>query len=134
MAGSKRAFKYTTDTNQDYSVILDEGNSEVELNSGQIMPNRTADHPLLPRGFKMRYLLAESVGIRKLQRKFYVGDPSLLIGLGSVISFEAPPYPDSTPVEWVVTAYRGEKWGVVRPFSTTSGDTGLNDGDQGLDE
>lgn len=134
MAGSKRYFKYTTDTNQDYSVELDESNSEVIVSGGQLMPNREAPYPFLPKGLKMRYFLGESVGVRKLQRKFYIGDTSLLIGLGTSIVLNARPYPDSEPVDWIVTAYRGEKVPFIKPVSIVSGDTGLNDGDQGIDE
>lgn len=134
MAGSKRYFKYVSDLNESYTVVLDESNGETILNSGQIMPNRTGLHPNLPKGFRMRYLLAESIGTRKLQRKFYVGDPDLLIGLGDTIILEAKPYPDSEPAEWAVLCYRGEKRNFLKPLAATQGDTGLNDGDQGRDE
>lgn len=134
MAGSRRWFEYVTDTNQKYSVSLDETNSEATLNESALVGNRTAAHPVLPKGLKMRYLLAESIGVRKLQRKFFVGDPSLLIGLTSPVIIECAPYPDSLPELWEVTAYRGERSTFTPDISTVEGDTGLNDGDQGRDE
>jgi hypothetical protein len=134
MAGSKRYFKYISDTNENYSVFIDESNAEVNFNSGQLMPNRDSAYPTLPRGYRMRYILAESIGVRKIQRKFYVGDPILLVGAGTSLIITAPPYPDSLPVDWVVTCYRGEKRNFIPPVSTTDGDNGLNDGDPGRDE
>lgn len=134
MAGSKRYFEYVTDTGEKYSVVLDESNSEATIDGNQLMGNRTAAHIQIPKSLKLRYLLAESVGVRKLQRKFYVGDPIFLVGLSPTPIIVASPYPDSPAVDWIVTAYRGEKNSFIAPLSETAGDTGLNDGDQGRDQ
>lgn len=134
MAGSKRYFEYVSDTGAKYSVFLDESNSEATIDGNRIVGDRTTFLPFAPRRIKFRYLLAESIGVRKLQRKFYVGDPIFLVGIGDTPIIVAPPYPDSAPLDWIVTAYRGEKLGFTPPVSVDAGDTGLNDGDQGRDQ
>jgi hypothetical protein len=135
MAGSKRWFRYTTDAGVNYSVELDESNSESIVNESLIlMPSREANYPYIPRRLRMRYWYAETTGTRRLRRKFYVGDILTIASGGENPIISARAYPDNEPENWRVTAYRGERSAPTPPVNLTGGDTGLNDGDQGRDQ
>lgn len=135
MSGSKRYFKYITDSGAAHSVYLDESNSEAIIGEEtRLMPDRDLNFPRLPVGIKMRYLRAISQDAYARERVFYVGDPDIIRNNPDAATITAPVYPGNPPVQWVITCYRGEKQSYAPPINTTGGDTGLNDGDQGRDE
>lgn len=143
MAGSKRWFRYRSEGGADFSVNLDESNSEATSNSIRLMPARTAAHPLMAKGASMRYALASTpapVAVaaattgKVVTRKFWVGDPAALAAIQAGNAIVASVYPGLAAVNWTVTAIRGEKTRVAPALNVTAGDTGLDDTDQGQDQ
>lgn len=144
MAGSKRYFRYRSDNGADFSIQLDESNSEAVIGTTRLMPARTAAHPLFRRASDMRYALANTpapisvapaAAGKVVTRKFWIGDPAAFVlaqAPGATIS--ASIYPGTAAVNWSVTVVRGEKARVAPALSATTGDTGLDDADQGLDQ
>lgn len=134
MAGSKKWFRYQNDAATAYSVNIDESNAEATCGGVQLMLSRTAAHPKLPSGDKMRYCLAFVTATPNIKRKFYVGNPLASAQLSTGAAFLAGIYPtagDGATVTgaWTVTALRGEKSSPPPALNTTAGDTGLTDGD-----
>jgi len=139
MAGSKSWFKYTDDSGADFSVNLDESNSEASVGTERLFLNRTAAHPLLRKGTKLRYVNAFLVTNPVIKRRFYVGNPlavpEILGGSSLTAAVYNLPTDDAAPVvlTWTITSYRGEQTSIPPNVSTTSGDTGLTDNDPGRD-
>lgn len=139
MAGSKSWFKYTDDAGVDYSVFLDESNSEAEVSGVRLMPVRTAAHPLLRRGIKLRYCNAYLNSNPVIKRRFYIGSAEAVVevlsGAGIVAAVYANPADDvsAVAVNWTVTSYRGEDASIPPSLDATGGDTGLIDGDLARD-
>lgn len=139
MAGSKSWFRYTSDAGVDSSVFLDESNSEASVDGVRLFLNRTAAHPLLTKGTKLRYLNAFLVTNPVIKRRFYVGNPlaipEILNGGALTAAVYNLPTDDAVPVvlTWTITSYRGEQSAITPGISTTSGDTGLTDNDPGRD-
>jgi hypothetical protein len=133
MAGSKKYFKYADDTGEEFSVQLDESNSEAECNNVALFLDRTANHPGLPKGLKMRYCLAYCDNNPKLRRRFWIGNGAAVdeVIAGNTLSANAyPTSADSTPVseDFIITYYSGERRSIPPSFSGGA-DTGLEDGD-----
>lgn len=134
MAGSKRKFRYESDSGQAYVLTLDESNGEaVNSTSTRITDNLTGTELNKPARFTPRYVLAYLQSNPLIRRKFTVGDPATVVSLVTgAASLSAPVYANAdgtvpTAAVWIVTAYRGEKLAV---FSGTAAvDTGLTDGD-----
>lgn len=134
MAGSKRWFRYQDDGGTALSVSIDESNGEATCGGVALMLNRTAAHPKMPAGNKMRYCLAFLTATPNIRRKFYVGNPLAVAQIQAGAAFLAGVYPaaaDAATVTaaWTVTAFRGEKSSPAPAFNATAGDTGLTDGD-----
>jgi len=134
MAGSLRWFRYVNDAGQPYSLRLDESNSEALVGTTPLMLNRTAAHPLPPKGFKLRYINAFNNADPNIKRRFYVGNPAALTQILAGAALTASTYPGQAPSAWTYTSVRGEKSPISPPLNTTAGDTGLTDGDQGQDQ
>lgn len=143
MAGSKRWFRYRSDNGLDYSVQLDESNSEATSNSIRLMPARTAAHPLLGKGQRMRYVLASTpapVSVapaasgKTVSRKFWIGDLAALAAVQAGNPIIASVYPGLAAVNWSVGTIQGEKNRVPPALNAAAGDSGLDDGDQGQDQ
>lgn len=139
MAGSKRLFKYIDDAGEAYSVLLDESNSEGYVGATALFQNRSATHPEKPQSLKFRYILATLISNPTIKRKFWVGDPAVLIGIFSGAILNANVYPvsgDTAPsiAQWTVTRFVGESRRIIEALNNTGGDTGLTDGDFQLDE
>lgn len=140
MSGSKRYFRYQADAGDSFAVELDEGNSEGNLGGATLMLQRgLATLNPLPKGLEMRYVIAQTtlpadLGSKIVKRKFYIGNPAAILQTtsGSVLSAQA--YPGYGPSPWTVTYYGGEKRRIIPQLNTVAGDTGLDDGDQGLDQ
>jgi hypothetical protein len=134
MAGSLRYFRYQDDSGASYSVQIDESNGEATCGGVALMLNRTAAHPRLGAGDKMRYCLASLSTNPNIKRKFYVGNPLAVAQIQAGAAFLAGVYPtagDAATVtaSWTVTARRGEKFRTAPALNATAGDTGLTDGD-----
>lgn len=134
MAGSLRYFRYQNDAGAPLSVQIDESNGEATCGGVALMLNRTATHPRMGSGDKMRYCLAFLTATPAIKRKFYVGNPLAVAQIQAGAAFLAGVYPtagDAATVTaaWTVTAFRGEKTRVAAAFNATAGDTGLTDGD-----
>lgn len=134
MAGSLRYFRYQNDAGASLSVQIDESNGEATCGGVALMLNRTATHPRMGAGDKMRYCLATLTSNPNIKRKFYVGNPLAVAQLQAGAAFLAAVYPTagdaaSVTAAWTVTALRGEKTRVAAAFNATAGDTGLTDGD-----
>jgi hypothetical protein len=136
MAGSKRYFKYITDTGTAHSIYADESNGEALIGDDDtpLLPNRDLNFPSLPKGLQMRFVRAISQDAFRRDRKFVVGDPQTIRDNGDAEFITAPVYPGGPPVQWLLTCYRGEQFKYTPPVNTSGGDTGLNDGDQGSDQ
>jgi hypothetical protein len=134
MSGSLRWFRYVSDAGTAYSVRLDESNSEALLGTTPLMQNRTAAHPLPPKGFKLRYINAFNTADPNIKRKFYLGSSAAVAQVAAGAALTAATYPGQTASAWTYTSIRGEKSPIAPPLNTTSGDTGLTDGDQGQDQ
>jgi hypothetical protein len=134
MAGSKRWFRYTDDGGTNYSVNLDESNSEATIGGIPLFLNRTAAHPIAPTGLRKRYINAFLTSNPAIKRKFWVGNPLAIAQVGLGGAFLAAVYPTSADaasvaVAWTVTSFRGEKSSAPPALSVAGGDTGLTDGD-----
>jgi len=143
MAGSKRWFRYRSESGADFSVNLDESNSEATSNSIRLMPARTAVHPLMPKGFNMRYVIASTpapisvapaASGKVITRKFWIGDPAALAAVVAGNPISASVYPGLAAVNWSINVTRGEKSRIPPALNATLGDTGLDDGDAGQDQ
>ena len=134
MAGSRRKFRYTSDSGTPYSISLDESNGEATVTGGaRITEDISGGETNKPQGFTPRYVLTFLQSNPLIKRKFIVGDidavQALSIAPGTI---SAPVYAladGSVPpaAVWVVTSYRGEKAPVAG--AANGGDTGLTDGD-----
>jgi hypothetical protein len=138
MAGSKKYFRYTDDTAANYSVQLDESNSEATVGGVALCLSRTAAHPNLPKKLGMRYILAFVTATPSIRRKFWVGNPLAIPQILSGGAFLAGIYPtaaDAATVAapWTITKYSGEENSPPPALNATSGDTGLTDGDAARD-
>jgi hypothetical protein len=134
MAGSKRYFRYQNDAGAALSVQIDESNGEATCGGVALMLNRTAAHPKMAAGDKMRYCLAFLTSEPRIRRKFYVGNPLAVAQIQAGAAFLAGVYPSAADAAtvtaaWTVTAFRGEKSNPAPAFNATAGDTGLTDGD-----
>lgn len=134
MAGSKRYFRYQNDAALPFSVQMDESNGEATCGGVALMLQRTASHPKMGVGDKMRYCLAFVTATPSIRRKFYVGNPLAIAQLQAGAAFLAAIYPSAADAAnvtaaWTVTAIRGEKSSPAPAFNATAGDTGLLDGD-----
>lgn len=143
MAGSKRWFRYRSEGGTDFSVNLDESNSEATCNSIRLMPTRTAAHSLLPKGSRMRYVnastpapvsVAPAASGKVITRRFWVGDPAAFTAALAGNAISASVYPGLAAVNWIVTSSNGERFKVAPALNATAGDTGLDDADQGQDQ
>lgn len=139
MAGSKSWFRYTDDSGTDYSVFLDESNSEATIGGARLLLSRTAAYPLLRKGIKLRYCNAFLTSNPDIKRRFYLGNAAAVAQVFTGANIVAGVYADPTDaaapagVNWTVTSYRGEEQSIPPAVSATSGDTGLTDGDPGRD-
>lgn len=134
MAGSKRWFRYQDDAGNSYSVNLDESNSEGTVGGVTMMASRTAAHPRLPNGLRMRYVNAFLTATPLVKRKFWVGNPLAIPQVLASAAMLAGAYPSATDGAtvagaWTISSYRGERNNGAPALNTTGGDTGLTDGD-----
>lgn len=142
MAGSMTYRSYTADGGGVYSVKCDESNADAIAVSGTgtssgvaLLPVRTVNSPLLPRGSKMRYANCSNSNNPVQKRRFYFSgvNASILATDGATIT--APAYPGAngttagTAVIWKVNSLRGEK--ITKAPAFDSPDTGLTDGTPG---
>jgi len=134
MAGSRRKFRYESDTGAAFVLTLDESNGEAANGGGiRITGNLVGGELNKPSGFTPRYVLAYLQSNPNIRRKFVIGDPAVVVGVTATgNTIQAPVYANAdgtvpTPATWVVTSYRGEKIGVSAAASAI--DTGLTDGD-----
>jgi len=134
MAGSLRLFRYTNDAGADFSLKMDESNGEATIGGVTLMRNRVAASPYPPQGFKPRYINAINNADPNIKRKFLVGNPLAIAQINASAAMLASTYPGQTPSSWSYNSIRGERARLVPPISTTGGDTGLTDGDQGIDQ
>jgi len=121
-----------------YTVTLDESNSEGTIGGVAMFLSRTVQLPDIPRGTKLRYCNAYLLSNPDIKRKFYVGNPAAALQAVNGAQLLAAVYPsagDAAPVTqaWGITSYRGESSTPPQPINTTSGDTGLIDGDAAAD-
>lgn len=134
MAGSLLYFEYEADDGTSYAVKVDKSNANAVINPGNetLMSTRsTPNIKGLPRGLKMRYVLAYQQDKPEIRRKFWVGNTLAVVGIltpGTTIQTEA--YPGANDVAgvtktWVITAFRGEKTPIIP--AVTAPDTGLTD-------
>ena len=118
MAGSKKYYIYTDDSENSYVVQLNQSNSEATVNGILVMGKHTSTVPMLPVGFKMRYVMASLVDDTTVKRKFYVGS---LTTVKEILSnspvLRARRYPTMEPSDWNVTFYKGEKIRLVPALS-----------------
>lgn len=134
MAGSKRYFRYQNDAGAALSVQMDESNGEATCGGVPLMLQRTAAHPKMASGDKMRYVLCFLTATPTIRRKFNVGNPLAVAQIQAGAAFLAGVYPSggdgpTVTAAWTVTAFRGEKSSPSPAFNATAGDTGLIDGD-----
>jgi hypothetical protein len=138
MAGSRKKFQYTNDAGVLYTVNLDESNSEGTIGGTAMFLPRTTQLPDVPRGTKLRYCNAYLLSNPDIKRKFYIGNPAAVLQAvngGALLAAVYPSAADAAPVTaaWGITSYRGEGSTPPQPINTTSGDTGLFDGDAAAD-
>lgn len=135
MAGSRTIRQYTDDAGVVYAIRTDKSNALASPTGGTntpLLPVRTANVPLLPRGFHPRYVLAYSQTNPAIRRKFYVGNLAAiqpLIAVGATITAEDYPAPGDaagTNATWTVTYYSGERRSLIPAFG--GNDTALTDG------
>lgn len=139
MAGSKKLFKYIDDAGELYSVNLDESNSQATIGTVPLFQERSATHPEKPASLKFRYILCTYKDNPLIKRKFWIGDPAVLVSIFGGTDLAANVYPnanDSSPStgNWSITRFVGESRRIIPAVNATSGDTGLTDGDVPLDE
>jgi hypothetical protein len=133
MAGSLNWFRYQDDAGTSYSIFVDESNAKATCGGVQLCLNRTASSPLLPGGYKKRYVNAVLTSNPNIKRRFHVGNPLAIPQILAGAAFLAGVYPVAgdtavTPVAWTVGSYRGERSKTPPALNTTAGDTGLTDG------
>lgn len=138
MAGSLKYFRYTDDAGVPYSINVDESNAEATVGGIALCLPRTAAHPNIPTKLKKRYLNAYVTATPAIKRKFWVGNPLAIPQILAGGAFLAGAYPTAADaatvaVAWTISSYRGEKNSPPPALNTTSGDTGLTDGDAGRD-
>lgn len=138
MAGSRKKFSYVNDAGLSYTVTLDESNSEGTIGGVAMFLSRTTQVPDIPRGTKLRYVNATLVSDPTIKRKFYIGNLAAVTQAVQGASLLAAVYPTAgdaapNPVAWAITSYRGEGSTPPAPINSTSGDTGLIDGDAAQD-
>lgn len=139
MAGSMTYRSYTSDGGVTYSVKCDESNADAIAVSGTgtssgvvLLPVRTANAPLLPRGAKLRYANCSNSNNPLQKRRFaFTGASAAILATdGATISAPAYPGPNGTTagtaIVWKVNSLRGEKFPKAPAFD--SPDTGLTDG------
>jgi hypothetical protein len=135
MAGSLTWREYQADDGKLYSVRVDESNANATTPLGTtLLPVRTANHPQLPKGIKMRYVLTKSVDINLAKKKFYIGtQATMTVTKSSANQTISAAYnatnDDSsggTLTSWAITYYKGEVSKIAPAISTP--DTGLTDG------
>lgn len=111
MSGSIKWMLYTSDAGTEYAVQVDESNGE----AGGFDDYTGAGEPVLPRGFKMRYVNA--ISATGIARKFYIGKPdNVLLTTGGTITVDT--------VAYEVSSKRGEQFRLPR-----AADSGQTDGD-----
>jgi hypothetical protein len=138
MAGSRKKFLYTNDAGLAYTVTLDESNSEGTIGGVAMFLARTVQVPDVPRGTKLRYVNATLISNPDIKRKFYIGNLAAITQAVQGATLLAGVYPTAadaapSPVAWAITSYRGEGSTPPAPINSTSGDTGLTDGDNAQD-
>ena len=138
MAGSLKYVRYIDDSATPYSVLQDESNSEATCGGVILSLARLAAHPNLPTKLSKRYVNCFVTATPTIKRKFWVGNPLAIPQILSGAAFLASAYPGAAdtagaPVAWTITSYRGEKNSPPPALNTTSGDTGLTDGDAARD-
>lgn len=114
MSGSRRAFRYVDDAGQNFSLNLDESNTEAANGSAASAAPVTYG---LPRNIKPRYGLYSSADGNKVVR-------AIFLTTATFAAANASSTLTSDGVECTLTFKKGE---VVRLYKT--GDTGLIDGD-----
>jgi hypothetical protein len=118
MAGAKKYYIYTDDSGNSYAVQLNQSNSEATINGVSVMGKHTLAVPLLPVGFKMRYVMAFLVDDPAIKRKFYIGSLDTLKEILSTSQvLRARRYPTMDASDWNVTFYKGEKVRLAPPLS-----------------
>lgn len=138
MAGSRKKFQYTNDSGVLYGVTLDESNAEGTIGNVPMFLPRTTQVPDVPKGTKLRFVNTFLVSNPSIKRKFYIGNPQAIIQAVNGAVLSAVVYPNATdtagtPANWTITSYRGEGSNPPQPVNSTSGDTGLTDGDDARD-
>jgi hypothetical protein len=135
MAGSLTWREYQADNGQFYSIKCDESNANAICGTSTVfLPLRTANHPQIPKGVKLRYALTTNIANPKQRRKFIIGTQPLLALVQNNPSspIVAPDYPTTnatgagTAVNWSHTYYSGESRRAAPGI--TAIDTGLDDG------
>lgn len=138
MAGSRKKFQYTNDSGVLYQLKLDESNAEGTIGGVVMFLPRSAQLPDIPRGTKPRYVNAFLASNPVIKRKFYIGNPLAVVQAVNGAVLSAVVYPNATDTagttaNWTITSYRGEGSTPPEPVNTTSGDSGLTDGDDAGD-
>jgi hypothetical protein len=134
MAGSITIRQYTADDGGQFAIRIDKSNANGIVGTGgtQMMPPRTTDSPDLPRGLTPRYILCQLESDPKVKRKFKIGGVAQIAQIytpGTKVSASLYPVGPNDPgggVNWIITAYRGEKRNLVPAFDAS--DTGQQDG------
>jgi hypothetical protein len=135
MAGSRTIRQYTDDAGIVYAIRTDKSNANASPGGGaniSLLPVRTANVPLIPKGFEPRYVLAYNQANPNQRRKFFVGNLQAiqpLLAVGATIVAEDYPGAGDTPganATWVVTYYSGERRALIPAIA--SPDTFLTDG------
>ena len=123
MGGSRCWFMYRTDQGLGYAVFLDKSNY-LDSNLGFVRLQSGQNLALLPTGHKMRYVLTYQADAPSRKRRFYVGTQQRYEDLLVQRVISAPIVGGiDNPVNWIITALRGEQRRLAY-----SGETGLNDG------
>lgn len=122
MAGSLKWFLYTTDTNAEFGIYMDESNGEVVGNTDLAPLNEEGVVYALPRNVKPRTALYRSPD-GKVSRRIAVTSPAATISTLAA-SFELPAFDGNPAVTLNLQSFRGEE--VKRIVSV---DSGLDDGD-----
>lgn len=124
MAGSRKWFVYTTDTDQDYAIQLDESNTEAVMGGadGDYTDTSTVI-AAVPRNFTPRFVVyANADRTREIKCTVLTAARYALILEGS----EAQTITDPIEGAGTLTLIRAKGEQVTFPFA---GDTGLQDGD-----
>jgi hypothetical protein len=118
MAGSRTIRQYTADDGTNYAIAADKSNADANLvgRNTVLLATRQLNVPDLPRGLRPRYVLTFLKSDPTVKRKFYVGvigQIGTIYTPGAIIEGERSPTGipgGGTKVQWIVTAYRGEKY------------------------